>query len=162
MLLIIFIVQSIIIFASENASNWIDSTEFISKNAGDVFSIIQGSYESVTIQGGWSSVKDYKGHQIKIYKDGKIEYYNKGNSNDAKYVLMCSFYMKLTNSNGYISTEIRKGTIKYIKNEEDLNLGDSDINWLKGHLYISNDFKTIMFGNSIEIDGGPATTWKKK
>ena len=161
MLLVLCTIHSKNIFSSENAINWIDNTEFISKNAGDVFSIIQGSYESVSIQGGWSLAKAYKGHQIKIYKDGKIEYYNSEIKNDAKYVLICSFYMKLSNSNGYISAEIRKSTIKYIENGGDLNLSDSDINWLKGHLYISNDYKTIMFGNNIEIDGGPAITWKK-
>jgi len=147
--------------SQEEPRAWLPSGELQAKTDTEIFRLIEGRYRSDTIQSGWSAARDYRGQEIAIDRNGRVECFAAPRERGGKPLGLYSFSLRLANSQGYIEVKIAEGSLSRAADNgmDELNAGSAD--WFSGLLYISRDHTRIMFGNNIEIDGGPATTWQK-
>ena len=125
------------------------------KTVNDIFNKIEGNYQSLQMQMGWSKAEPLENYYLKIDTNHIIWLYQKVTDKSNAHSLLYKFNMEIINNNGILEV---KTTLIYSNKTE---LGFFDKDWLQGIFYVSTNYNKIMFGNDIEIDGGPSTTWKR-
>lgn len=110
--------------------------------------IIEGEYQSKYLIHGRSEPRPYESNEIVISNDGILRVFSEKK-------LITQLELKLDNKNGYITVT------PVLKEKSADNLPNFNTDIFSGLLYISKNHKQIMFGNNIEIDGGPASAWER-
>jgi hypothetical protein len=123
------------------------------KTVNDLFEKIEGNYQSLQMQMGWSKAEPLENYYLKIDKNHIIWLYQKETQKSNTYSLLYKFSMEIVNNNGILEV---KTTPIYTNETGPVFFSN---NWLHGIFYISTNYNSIMFGNDIEIDAGPSTTW---
>jgi hypothetical protein len=142
------------IIVRSQTETYYTSEQLKSKTIDEIYTLIQGDFISSTEQKAWSSEKSFNDYGITITKDHQVLLYHKASDTAASYSFLYKLDLAIKNNDGYLEAETKMSNVNESK---DVISGFQDL--LKGLFYISSDNNKIMFGNDIEIDGGPATKW---
>jgi hypothetical protein len=133
---------------------WYQTADLNALSKREISRMIAGRYTSEYFILGWSEMNTVTNYALSISRNGKLIVYSITDTAKENRAEIFECYLRLHNDQGILTVETYS-----IKNTSELKPLDTGI--FSGMLYIGTKRDEIMFGNGIEIDGGPATVWRK-
>jgi hypothetical protein len=137
---------------------WLPQEAFRGQDPARILLGLQGRWESVGMQGGWSEPQELKGYILEIDARGSLSVFRAAQGTGVQ-VLLWTLKLLIANRDGYLTA-----TTKLVKGAAEDTLSPASAmgpGMLKGGLQISKDGRAMMFLNGLEIDAGPATVWRR-
>jgi hypothetical protein len=131
---------------------WYQTADINAFSKREISRMIAGKYTSKCFILGWSEMNRVSNYALSLSRTGKLIVYSVNNAAKGKRTEIFECYLRLHNNEGMLTVETYS-----IKNKSELMALDPGI--FSGMLYIATKRDEIMFGNGIEVDGGPATVW---
>jgi hypothetical protein len=141
------------LFAQNWSPEWSKPEELKAIGNIEMGNLLAGRYESKYFLMGHSEPQIVTNYEINIDDNGNMKVYNSIKKDNPGLLFEC--VLKITNNQGHLT--IGTDSVKLGS-----NLMVLSVKMFSGVFYIAKDRSGIMFGNDIEVDGGPASAWRKK
>ena len=152
--LLIFTLSSL--FVTGWNPDWYKAEQLKTQNEKEILKLVSGNYISEYLIMGMAEPKPIKNYTLEISKNGEMCIYFTDVDGNASRELIYDFEIKINNNDGILTIE---STLKQQNNTILIAINN---NIFSGIFYISKDRSEIMFGNNIEVDGGPASVWVRR